>query len=151
MVGPCGHFGGFDGINLFDYSSQPALAADAAGWQDIDFDGALDSGCVEHVCAQIDVPQYVVEPSAGSRAGQGFVVGNGDHLPNKGQATLNLEATDGDGAVNEIKPCFQIAQVTRPLMSVSKVCDHGYRCLVDKDKAIVTDSKGRTVCTFVRR
>ena len=143
------YFTGFDGsnLNVLDYQSQPALAAD---WQDIEFDAALDSGCVEHVCDSADVQGYEIEASHGSRAGQGFIVGNGNTIPNIGQATLNL-VTDQNGEETKITPCFQIAKVTRPLMSVSKVCDHGYRCLFDKDKAIVMDQSGKTMCTYLCR
>ena len=60
----------------------------------MEFEVALDSGCTDNICHDADVPGYVLEPSAGSKAGQHFVVGNGAKVPNNGQVNLNLQ-TDG--------------------------------------------------------
>ena len=69
------------------------------------------------------MPGYVIEESPGSRVGQHFVVGNGARIPNTGQSCLNLES---DGPIaNAIKSVFQIAKVSRPLMSVGRICDGG--------------------------
>ena len=50
----------------------------------------LDSGCCEHVCDIADPPgsAHVLHPAAGSKAGQRFIVGNGERVPNKGQVKL---------------------------------------------------------------
>ena len=46
---------------------------------------------------------------------------------------------------------FQVAKVTRPLLSVSKICDAGYVVRFTSDMAVVEDEKGKEVCRFVRR
>ena len=46
---------------------------------------------------------------------------------------------------------FQVAGVTRPLMSVGRVCDQGMQCLFDKTKATIVAPDGREVCRFERR
>ena len=51
---------------------------------------------------------------------------------------------------NKMKSCFQIANITRPLMSVGKICDQGCSVVFDSDKAIVRDAKGKEVCRFTR-
>ena len=117
--------------------------------EEVDFDVALDSGCVEHVCAQIDVPGHVPEPSEASRRGAKFIVGNGERVPNEGQVHVKMHEA-GDAEVNTISSTFQIAKVTRPLMSVSKICDSGLTATFDKDKAVIRDSSGKVVCTFKR-
>ena len=81
---------------------------------------------------------------------QQYVVGNGAEVPNEGQANLNMEAEVG-GTTNLIKSVFQVAEITRPLMSVSRICDLGHRCLFDKDKAEVQTKDGKVLCTFERR
>ena len=82
-----GYFKGFDdsgsGVHLFDYGKQPVMAADAE-WVDVEFDACIDSGCVEHVCDDVDTPGYAVEASAGSRRGSNFIVGNGGQSAEQG-------------------------------------------------------------------
>ena len=65
--------------------------------------------------------------------------------------TLNLEA-DGMGNLpgNLIKSVFQVAEITRPLMSVSRVCELGHKCIFDHEKAEVVAKNGKVLCTFRR-
>ena len=117
-------------------------------WVDSDIEITLDSGCCEHVMDLGDAPGYgafLVE-SAGSKRKQNFIVGNGARVPNEGQLSLNLESDEG-----RVKSVFQIAEVTRPLMSVSKVCDQGMRCIFEETFALVVDMKtGKEVLKFER-
>ena len=117
-------------------------------WVDTDIELTLDSGCCEHVIDVGDIKGYAsfVTESPGSRRGQNFIVGNGDRVSNDGQCVLNLEQ---DGL--PIQSTFQIAGITRPLMSVGRVCDQGLRCNFDDKQALVVDSNNRTVCRFERR
>ena len=77
-------------------------------------------------------------------------LGTGAEVPNEGEVHLNMESEVG-GASNLIKSIFQVAEITRPLMSVSRICDLGHRCLFDKDKAEVQTKDGKLLCTFERR
>ena len=74
-------------------------------------------------------------------------MGDGGTIPNLGQSELNLtdEIVDRD-----IKSVFQIAAVTRPLMSVGRLCDVGMQVLFGKDKARVIAPDGAEVCVFER-
>ena len=63
---------------------------------------------------------------------------------------LKLEA-EADGGKHDVASTFQVAQVTRPLMSVSKICDQKFTCHFDDQKAVVKDRQGKIVCTFLRR
>ena len=62
-----------------------------------------------------------------------------------GESKLNL--SDGD---KELRSVFQIAAVTRPLMSVGKICDEGHKIAFDKTKAVVTTAEGAEVCRLER-
>ena len=118
-------------------------------WEDVEFEVALDSGSQDHVCDEVDCPGYSTEQSPGSARGQCFIVGDGNRLPNLGQRPLNLEPmADANVA---LKSCFQIARVTRPLMSVGKLCDNGLEVVFNKTQAIVRDSEGVQVCVFERQ
>ena len=119
-------------------------------WQDRDIEMCLDSGCCNHVLDAEDAPGYLVSESPGSRRGQNFVVGNGQRVPNEGQVRLRMEASTGEGSVNPVQSIFQVAEVSRPLMSVSKICDQGYSCLFTKDSAQILDANQRKVCEFGR-
>ena len=71
-------------------------------------------------------------------------------MPNEGQVSLRLESTGPDGSVMPVHSTFQVAEITRPLMSVSKICDQGFSCVFTKDGAKVLDSQQKTVCHFGR-
>ena len=70
------------------------------------------------------------------------MVGDGVLLPNLGEKCLNLEADHGE----QFQTTFQIARVTRPLMSAGLICDKGYVIIMDKEKAIVKAPDGVEVC-----
>ena len=128
-----------------DYNSVLPVGA----WVDSIIQITLDSGCVEHVMCLEDAPGYdgAVTQSAGSLRKQNFLVGNGQALPNQGEMKLNMESHDGI----PLSSVFQVAGVTRPLMSVGRVCDQGMKCVFDKEKAVVIAPDGREVCCFERR
>ena len=115
-------------------------------WKDIEFEVALDSGSVVHVCAPDDCPGYRTEDSPGSRRGQEFFVGDGGTIPNLGQSQLNL-CDEG----RQIQSIFQIAAVTRPLMSVGKICDEGHTITFNNIMAVVKSKEGEELCRFHRK
>ena len=50
-----------------------------------------------------------------------------------------------------VKSIFQITKVTRPLMSVSKICDEGMKAEFDSKRALIKDIKtGKVLCVFKR-
>ena len=78
--------------------------------------------------------------------GQQFLMGDGGETPNLGQKSLSL---DGDSGA--FTSCFQIAAVTRPLMSVGRICDNGCTAEFDKSQAVVRNSDKSEVCIFTRQ
>lgn len=74
-------------------------------------------------------------------------MGDGGEIPNLGQKSLNLSDSDGK---KELRSVFQIAAVTRPLMSVGKICDEGHKIAFDKLKAVVSNAQGAEICRFER-
>ena len=131
-----------------DAGNLSCLAANGQEWEDILFEVALDSGCTDHVCAEIDTPGYRLSDSPGSKRGQCFIIGDGNRLPNTGQKALRLETEGAEPSV--IESTFQIAKVARPLMSVGKICDAGMRVVFSDAVAIVEDSNKQEVCRFER-
>ena len=100
---------------------------------------------------ELCAPGYEVFESEGSKRGAGFLVGNGERIPNEGEVHLNLAAPGAGDAVKSIGSTFQASPVTRPLMSVSKICRNGFKCVFDEDEAQVVDKEGKTQCIFKRR
>ena len=116
------------------------------------FDVALDSGAGDHVTAEKDAPNYEVEPSKGSKMCQNCVTACKQKLANRGQVNLRLRSGQrARGKGTDIKTVFQIADVKRPLWSVSKICDAGFTVKFTRDRAVVLDKKGKTCVTFERR
>ena len=141
-------------INLFESDDVELLVNESSGngaWEEIEFEVALDSGSIVNVCHPDDAPGYALMESAGSRRGQNFVVGDGGRLSNMGEMHLNLGAPTGTGSnINAVASTFQIAKVTRPLMSVGRICDQGLNVVFDTKCAIVKNQSGSEVCRFVR-
>ena len=75
------------------------------------------------------------------------MMGDGGTIPNLGQSQLNLtdEKTDRD-----MRSIFQIAAVTRPLMSVGKICDEGHTIQFNNVMAVVHAKDGSELARFQR-
>jgi hypothetical protein len=134
-------------INILEVRDGDAVYVNEEAWRDIEFEVALDSGSVVHVCSLEDVGGYKLEESAGSRRGQEFLMGDGGTIPNLGQCPLNL--TD-DGTKRDLQSTFQIAAVTRPLMSVGKICDGGHTVTFSNVMAVVHAADGSELARFQR-
>ena len=99
-----------------------------------------------------DAPGYsaFLTESPGSKRQQKFIIGNGARVPNEGQLLLNMESSATSGVMKR-QSCFQIAEVTRPLMSVSRVCDQGLECQFNETEARILDKSGKSLVTFQRQ
>ena len=133
----------FGDLNVADVEEELEFCAEP-------FEAALDSGAGEHVAHETTCPMYAVEESAGSKARQNFVTAGGGRLPNRGQVKLNLRADNGKKG-RDVRMTFQVAKVTRPLLSVSKICDAGFTVKFSSTMASIIDQKGKEVCRFMRR
>ena len=109
----------------------------------------LDTGATVHAMDILDLPGFTVQESPGSKAGQKFQAAGGKLIDNEGQVMLTMLPP---GMTTELVCNVQIAKVTRPLLSVSKMTESGKVTVVcDKDKAIVQDDKERTVAVFEKK
>ena len=73
-------------------------------------------------------------------------MGDGVTIPNLGESRLNLSGNDRD-----LQSVFQIVAVTRPLMSVGRICDNDNSVTFDKEKAVVTGNDGVVLAVFTRQ
>ena len=112
---------------------------------------AIDSGAGDHVAnGEEAAAAYTIEESPGSLIGQHFTGAGGHRMKNMGQLRLHLRADNGKKG-RDIKTTFQVAKVTRPLMSVSKICDAGLWIKFTQNLAIIMDQNDKEVCRFIRR
>ena len=70
-------------------------------------------------------PHFEIVDTAASRAGVYYTSADGAKISNVGQQTLPVALENGVRA----SAVFQVADVSRPLMSVGKVCEMGNRVL----------------------
>ena len=110
----------------------------------------LDSGACRDVMARQCAPACSIQVSDQSRRGLGFIVGNGERVPNEGQFLFNIEADTGQGFRAPVSSLCQVADLSRPLMSVSQIYAHGFDCVFNDTHALVVDQAGKTVCRFKR-
>ena len=94
---------------------------------------AADSGAVDHIANPANIPgdAKLRMPSSGRL--RNFVAANGDPIKNHGEAKVMLHTAEGTNVGN----IFQVADVCRPLHSVSKVCDAGHEWLFTATEAVV--------------
>jgi len=101
--------------------------------EEIDIFIAIDSGAVEHVAAPSDLPRSIsVDPPADGKI-RNFISASGDPIKNHGKADVCLINEDG----TQVDSSFQVADVCRPLHSVSKVCDTDKEVLFTKHGGVV--------------
>ena len=145
---------GFELLNFLDSEDIEINAADIGDdtkeFLDADVEVAADSGAGEHVLGEGDAPMYKIEESPGSRNNQHFIGAGGHRMNNQGQVRLMMRAANGKKG-RDVRTTFQVAKVTRPLMSVSKICDAGMTMRFTATMAVIEDQKGKEVCRFIRK
>ena len=104
-----------------------------------------------HVAQKDIVPYIATVESEGSRNNKHYTNASGDAIANEGEMHMKLESLD-ELDHKAIMATFQAANVTRPLMAVSKICDSRPDTNVrfDSKKALVRRGK-RVIATFHRR
>ena len=81
----------------------------------------VDSGAAESVAPPAVGQAFAVMESEGSKCGQQYITADGHRIPNLGQKSIFAETNEG----NVVSLGFQLAEVTKPLASVGKMCDAG--------------------------
>ena len=89
------------------------------GW--MRFASIMDSGAAESVAPPSTCPHFPLVESPGSRAGQEYRTAGGERLKNKGQRQVQAWTEEGC----PVGMTYQVAEVTKPLSPVSKMCDAG--------------------------
>ena len=106
------------------------------GWTEIEItidSGACDTVMLARMCSHISV---VETPE--SKRGMEYEVANGETIPNMGERRCILMSEDSEVAKHIT---FQVADIHKPLLSVSKCADLGFQCLLGKDGGELVDEQ----------
>ena len=95
----------------------------------------MDSGAAESVAPKSMARQFLLTDSPASRAGVFYTAANGGRLDNLGQQEIPVAFANGIRAMTT----FQIAEVSRPLMSVAKICELGNRVLFGANGGVIVN------------
>ena len=115
------------------------------GWQRVDC--ILDSGASESVCPLSMCPLYPISDSPGSVSGLHYTSANGGRIKNRGQQSLPVELSNGTRS----KALFQVANVTRPLVSVAAACATGNVVIFGVGGGVIRNLESGAETPFVRR
>jgi len=116
--------------------------------EELEITVTLDSGAVDHVIATDHLPGSAeIGSVTGSRIGKSFVAANGIPMETFGECILQCRNQDGSTCSS-----FAVTEVTRPLESVSRMCDQGLEVLFTKTEAKVRDAQtGKFIASYPRR
>ena len=118
-------------ISMIDYKSRhegisiPTLSALGSykGWQEIII--TIDSGACDTVMPLSLCGDIQVIASMQSRSGLEYEVANGESIPNEGERKCLMMTR---GAQMPKRTTFQVADVHKTLMSITRAADAGYEC-----------------------
>lgn len=126
-----------DGVHMFVDDMQHNKVDEEPKWQKIE--AVMDSGAADSVAPASLAPWVPVAESPGSRRGQHYLSASGDRLPNQGQKKLQVLTEDGTPTTTT----YQIADVTRPLCAVSRMCDQDNVVVFTKEGGFVQSPTGQ--------
>ena len=101
----------------------------------------VDSGAADHVMPVGWLIMFIVLKSIGSIKGVHYVAADGTRIANVGQQLIRFMTIDGTWT--EIM--FQLAAIHKPLISVSKLNETGYKVVFDEDKSYILHKKTKRV------
>jgi len=138
---------GKDGdVSLCEYEEDMLLPVED---DEVILEITADTGAVDNVTNPKELPGFHISESYGSRNGKHFLGAGAERIRNEGEVKLSMEPVDGG---QRLGSTFQAADITRTLMSISKVCDSAPETKVtfDSHKGVVT-RRGRSIATFQRK
>ena len=104
----------------------------------------MDSGAAESVCPRTMAPQFAIQDSAASKSGVYYTSANGGKIMNLGEQHVPVCLSNGARSICT----FQIAEVSRPLMSVSRLCEMGNRVLFGANGGVILNLHSGSATPF---
>ena len=106
----------------------------------------MDSGASAPVAPPDMLPNVAIRESPGSKRGQRFSSASKHKLKNLGEQRI-LACTE-EGEATEV--LFQIADISKPLVSVSAICERGNRVLFGRAGGVVINIKSGKQIPFYK-
>ena len=101
----------------------------------------VDSGAADHVMPIGWLLMFLVVKSIGSIRGLHYVAADGTRIPNVGQQLVKFMTLDGTWT----ELLFQIAAINKPIVSVSKLNEAGYKVAFDENNSYIMHKKTKRV------
>ena len=131
-------FRGFGRLNFLGEVVQSSISAiGPLSWTEIEF--CVDSGACETVMPLTLLSHISVVSSPQSIALIEYEVANGQSIPNLGERRLDAVTINSPDLVKRIH--FQVADVHKCLLSVTKCADMGYTCVLKKEGGYMEDEE----------
>ena len=122
-----------------------AWRLESQGWSRVDC--VLDSGAADSVCPRSMAPHFRIDDTEASRAGVYYTAADGGRIANLGETTVPVAMENG----LRTSATFQVADVSRPLMSVGKVCEMGNRVLFGAGGGYILNVATGSATPFYKR
>ena len=120
-------------------------SAQEMGWKEIEV--TIDSGACDTVIPSAECSEYKLHESEQSQSGMEYEVANGESIPNLGERRC-LMMTEGSRQVKRIN--FQVVDVHKALLSVSRAADMGFECKLGRSGGTLTDTVTQEVIPIKR-
>ena len=114
------------------------------GWSKVKV--IMDSGAAESVCPRAMAPQFTIHDSIASRSGVYYTLANGGNIMNLGKQYVPVCLSNGAKTI----ATFQVADVSRPLMSVSKLCEMGNRLIFGANGGFILNLQSGEAAPFIK-
>jgi len=136
--------GGFTGI--IDETVPQAICAASEEWELLEL--TVDSGAAETICPASAAKGIPTEPGEKFRMGASYTCASGKPLPNLGEK--RCDAYFGDSpTMRGLR--MQVADISRPLLSVSRAVDSGCRVVFDQGWSYIEDKGTGEKTSLVRK
>ena len=128
----------------FSWRSEPVVY-DNKRW--VKVESVVDSGASAPVAPPSMLPNVKIRPSEGSKRGQKFTSASKHKLKNLGEQKAKAYTETGEPT----EVLFQVADVSKPLVSVSAICERGNRVVFGKSGGVVQNLASGSQIPFYRR
>ena len=117
-----------------------------ASWRELEV--TVDSGACDTVLPTDECKEIRLHESDQSRKGLEYEVANGETIPNLGERRCVM-MTENSSTPKRI--AFQVADVHKALLSVTRAADMGYQCVLGKDGGYLQDTRSAEKIPIMRK
>ena len=137
----------WDGMLFLGDKTRGELNSIGDDWYEMEV--LVDSGACETVMP-VDVAKHIkIHESPGSQAGQEYEVASGAPVDNVGERRCMVST---EGSEEDKLMVFQVVdKIKKPLLSVTKVADMGFECVLGRTGGYILDTKNGEKLPVERR